>query len=90
MCPTWDLTKPEGTAKPRIEDILEGKVIPFAQEIVTLPRCGRCEEKHRNFVWSEFKISPATFDGKIVATHWGMCPITEEPVLGLMLDDRII
>lgn len=75
----------EGTVKPRPEDVREGKTIPFNQVIASIPRCQRCEEKHRNAVWREFKVRPVTFDSKVIATHWTMCPIMEEPVMGLHL-----
>ena len=80
----------EGTAKPNPEDIIEGLAIPFNQLIATLPKCGRCGSRHRNFAWREWKRHAPVYDGRVVATHWGMCPIMGEPVLGLFLDDQAI
>lgn len=84
---TLNLTD-EGTVKPRIEDIYEGRAIPFNQVVTTIPKCGRCGERHRNAVYREFKTGPLKFDGRVVATHWLICPIMKEPVLGLLLDGK--
>lgn len=75
----------EGTVRPRPEDVREGGSIPFNQVITTLEKCGRCGERHRNAVWREYKTGPVKFDGRVAATHWTVCPIMKEPVLGLLL-----
>jgi hypothetical protein len=79
---------PDLRANPRLEDALEGKAVPFNQYIGLVKHCPRCGEPHKNLNYKQFKIAPASFDGTtVVASHWAMCPITEEPVLRLILGD---
>jgi len=79
---------PDIRSNPRPEDAVEGGNIPFNQLIAVVRRCPRCGEGHKNLCYKQFKIAPASFDGTtVVATHWAMCPIMEEPVLRLILGD---
>lgn len=80
----------EGSPQPRPEDVAEGHAIPVNQVVITLRKCGRCGERHRNLVWREFKLGPARFDNQVVASHWATCPVTGEPVLGLLLEDEYL
>ncbi len=78
---------PDLRTKPRPEDVIEGKNIPFNQLIALVRCCPRCGEPHKNLIYKQFKIKPASFDGTtVVATHWAMCPVMDEPVLRLILD----
>ena len=79
---------PDLRAKPRPEDVTEGRKIPFNQVIALVRYCPRCGEPHKNLNYKQFKIAPASFGGMtVVATHWAMCPIMDEPILRLSLDD---
>ena len=79
---------PDVRAKPRPEDVIEGKNIPFNQLIALVRRCPRCGEGHKNLTYKQFKVRPANFDGSmIVATHWAMCPVMHEPLFRLVFDD---
>ena len=76
---------------PRPEDLREGKLVPFNQLIAVVNPCPRCGEPHKNLIYKQFKVKPASFDGNtVVATHWAVCPIMNEPLLKLVMDDKHI
>ncbi len=82
---------PDLRTKPRPEDVVEGKNIPFNQYIGLVRRCPRCQEPHKNLCFKQYKIAPASFDGTtVVATHWAMCPVMGEPLMRLILDDQYL
>jgi hypothetical protein len=79
---------PDVRSNPRPEDAIEGGAIPFNQLIALVKRCPRCGEGHKNLIYKQFKVAPASFDGSvIVATHWAMCPVMHEPLFRLVLDE---
>jgi len=52
-----------------------------AKKIISkVGRCARCGKNHRAVVFKKFR-RPLQFKSKEIPTHWGICPVTKEPIL---------
>jgi len=45
------------------------------QVTVSIARCARCGQNHKNLIFKRFESPPDEW------THWALCPKTGEPIL---------
>lgn len=68
-----------------------GTKCPDGRKILDLIGCARCHgDGHERLVFKEL-THPVTFPGVdgVVATHWALCPTTNEPILWGKVDEPV-